>query len=248
MLDKYIFDKTIYVTFTNHAYTNYIINLYHSTLIAKVPWKLLIIATDSNAQNTLKQYGIDSVLLDLKMPEAFTVFDNRPDFNTICFKKLDIVKYVMKESEAEHVVYLDGDIWVMQDFSRDLEHLKEEKYDIVFQCDEPHKNACANPCYNMCMGFFMIHRSQTHLIDYSKVSPKQYVNTDHDQAFMKDQILNHQPKFTTFCRQRFPNGKFCKTFDPKRAAILHYNWLEGDEKRKQMMANNHWYVKKKTLL
>jgi hypothetical protein len=226
------------------GYIDYIKNLFLSTVLAKVPWKLLIVAIDKEAHSALTNMHIPNVFLDLKCPTSFTTFNDRKDFNTLCFIKMDVVRTVMnvlKES-TDYIVYLDGDIWVFRDFQQDLLQFQNQKYDIVFQCDEKQTGKCNCPCNNICMGFFMINTQRPDLMEYSNMDT--YINVDHDQFLMNQRLKTGNIKFTTFDRLSFPNGVFAKNILSSNVAILHYNWLVGNEKKTLMQKNGHWKVDK----
>lgn len=233
-----VIDKTLYVTFTNYGYLPYTLNLMKSIKRAKTIWNILVVAIDKKAYEELVAQNILCIYQDFgEVPLEYIHYRN-DSFNKICFIKLDIISWLLDEYKnyVDYIVYIDGDIWVKKDFHGELNKYKEGNYDIIFQCDEGHKNQCSKPtCTNLCAGFFMCRNNDIvrHLLKYSETG--KYI---HDQDYINKNKPNNI-NITTFDRNIFPNGVFVTNI-PKEAMIIHYNYLEGEAKKENMKRNGHW--------
>ena len=256
-LEEYVHDRTVYVTFTNAGYVHYTSNLYHSCQIAKVPWKLVVIALDNNAYESLAELGIPSIycnVSEMGLGQAAKEYCDycHPDFKMLCYYKLDIIRQLLNECKTtgctDHVVYLDGDIWVQRDFSLELKKYKHDKSgnDITFQCDEGTTNSCIKPCRWICAGMMMLsvcgnYDTLIKLLEYRRDPIWQ--GYKHDQDYMFYALPKSGVSYDTFDRRVFPNGYHAKhNAIPPEYALIHYNWLIGDEKQKHMQANGHWHL------
>lgn len=247
--ERYVHDRTIYVTYTNHGYIDYTTNLFISCQLAKVPWKLLIIAMDKQAQESLAARMIPSVLYEL---DCCTEYQNylAPAFKNICYFKFDVLKMLMMECKTlgsvDHIVYIDGDIWIERDFSEQLTPYKIAGNDITFQCDEGHTRDCAKPCRFTCNGLMMLSltgnfESVIKLLDFRK-NPR-WQSYKHDQDYTYYVLPHSGVKYNTLDRTIFPNGYHARVNSiPPNYYLIHYNWLIGDEKIEHMKKNGHWSI------
>jgi hypothetical protein len=228
------------------GYTDYTANMYKSCG-GTVPWKLMIVATDEAAHTTLASRGIPSVVYPLNPcpPDYVNYLD--PRFKLLSFSKFDLLAALIRDCRysrmADHIVYLDGDVWVQRDFSDELTPYKQADVDVTFQCDEGTLEVCDKPCKNMCTGFMMLKVNSSPLLDQfldyrSFPGWHQYKN---DQDYSYYAIPSIGLKYNTFDRTVFPNGYHVKENSiPNNYALIHYNWLIGDEKRAAMIANGHF--------
>lgn len=228
----------VFFTYCNKGYLPYTENLYNSLLRSKVPWKLLVVATDDLAYKYLVSKNIPTILYHGTQHSTEFTHYKHCDFKRLMFLKLDIIKWVyeMFKEQIDYIVYMDGDVWIEKDFTKHLNLYK--CYDITFQCDEPLMKPCSCPCKNLCAGFMMIKAAPKvlSLFDYDDTS-----TFIHDQDYINKNITHYDISFTTFDRHMFSNGVFVNNI-PKSFFLLHYNYIEGDEKKKTMQVNNHWTV------
>lgn len=246
-MSDYVHDRTIYVTYTNHGYIDYTTNLYESCQLAKVPWKLMIIAMDKQAHETLAAKSISSELYEIDCCTEYQDY-MAPAFKSICYFKFDILKMLMMKYKTlgtvDHIVYIDGDIWVQRDFSTELTPYKIAGNDITFQCDEGTTHDCKKPCKYTCNGFMMLSLVNNfelviNLLDYKKNPMWQCYK--HDQDYTYYQLPHSGIKYDTMDRTIFPNGYHARVKSiPSNYHMLHYNWLIGDEKIENMKTNGHW--------
>lgn len=229
---EYIHNGVIFMTFCNNGYTPYTINLYKSLQKAYVPWKLLIIAIDEQAHDTLAKHDIPSILYTISgTPNEFVQY-NDIAFSNISFIKLALIREVLVK--ADYVVYMDGDVWVYKDFEPYLNAYKH--FDITFQCDEDIMGYCSKPCKNLCTGFMMLKNTPDvlRLLDCS--TPQYYI---HDQDYINKVIKDFNIVCGTFDRYYFPNGVYVADVNDA-FLILHYNYLVGSDKQMKMQQNYHW--------
>jgi len=230
-------DKNIVITYINAGYFDYLYNFVFNLRQINVPWKLCVICIDEQSVKLCNEKNIDCIYFPLSNKStSFTIFGNK-DYKDITMAKLDVINYVLSNEQVKTVIYLDGDIHVYKDF---VPYLKELKYyDIYLQSDNGTCDMSFNN--NRCSGFMYINKNNNEifkLFNYKGFDTSKY-NGDQDHINL---IINTNKniKALQLPRDLFPNGKFIYNI-PKDAYILHYNWMKGHEKKKNMSKNKHWF-------
>jgi hypothetical protein len=239
-MENYIYNNTVFLTYTNLGYVKYAINIYKSAQKADVPWKLLIMATDEESVAELAKHNIPSILYTENAESINKEFATYHDkaFNAITFVKLDIISFVLESLEGKitHLVYLDSDIFINRNFTNILDIYRE--YDIVFQCDEGDMNLCYGGCNNYCTGFMMMKNTP----DIQKLLSYNDSEKYHDdQKYINLRIHGFRMNISTFSRNLFPNG-YLRGIIKEPYYILHYNYMVGTQKEKNMREDGHWLV------
>jgi hypothetical protein len=159
------------------------------------------------------------------------------------------------EGNGSLVLYLDGDVVALTDhLERSLVQPYEQQrgWDIVCQCDENIGNdkACAADarrgvelCPNMCTGVMLLRNSARLrcMLEYDRHVPIAVLNgfDNNDQTYINMCYNQGALVCLTFPRHVCPNGLFASAI-PAGAALLHYNFMVGPEKRSNMQRNKHW--------
>ena len=231
-MKDYIFNNTIFVTYTNLGYVKYSINLWKSIKKAGIPWKLLIMATDEESIAELAKHEIPAILYtenEENIKKDFIAYTDK-SFNSITFVKLDILSFILEtmQDKITHLVYMDSDIVVTQDFTSILDWYRS--HDIVFQCDEDNYYICCGKCSNFCTGFMMMKNNKTvyQILEYK--NPEQYL---HDQHYMNIKLRGCKIDHNTFARNIFPNG-YLRGYVNNPYCLFHYNYLIGAKKEEAM--------------
>lgn len=236
-------DGHVVMTFINEGYFDYLHNLIMNLEMINVPWKLCVICIDKNAKILCDRHNIPSLLYDLNTSKTFSYFGSL-NFRLISFSKFNTIKYVLNNDHVKSVTYMDSDIHVYKDFVPHLKELRKSKkrYDIYIQSDSNVKDI-NHFNKNRCTGFMHIIKGNkmiNKLCDYTPEHVKMYSN---DQHYFNRIIDDMYIKYIELPRNLFPNGVFFNNV-PEDAFIIHYNYMVGTDKEKNMQSKNHWYVNK----
>jgi hypothetical protein len=231
-----------FCTVTNAGYLSYVDNLIASCRKAEVTWNLVVLCMDDASAAHCKEKGYLFYRCNLEANSEFQDWNATKEFNTVVFQKLDCLREFMEANPSTtYCVYLDGDIVVFKDFLHRLDEYFQ--FDIVFQCDQQ-GNACSNvfQCPYMCTGFMLL--KNTHevrdALHYQKHIPDIHQYST-DQHYLNAFVRQKKMRVATLPKLLFPNGsqRDCVS---SVACLLHYNYLVGHEKQKEMKARGHWYV------
>jgi len=245
-------DKAIVCTLTSNGYKFLTLNLVRLLQKAGVPWKLCIVCTDKASYRFFRQESIPCLLMDSPLPDSqpkITPFGCRA-FQQLNLKKLELLAELCA-SEADYIVYMDGDIAVYADFLPDLVQrlAAESAAPILLQCDEQSRADCSGaPCPNACTGFIAWRRADVPapLFQVAGQGPL-WRQCPEDQVFVNHRLRELAIPFQTLPRDKYPNGQFASLYGKDTAQkgstfILHYNWRVGETKRQSMLANGDWII------
>jgi hypothetical protein len=233
-MNKFIDDGNIVITYINAGYFDYLYNFVLNLKQINVPWKLCVICVDEEASRLCNEKNIDNIYFPLEnKSKLFTIFGSK-DYKNITMAKIDVIKYVLSH-DVKTVLYLDSDIHVYQDFMPYLKSLNG--YDIYMQSDNGKMNMEFND--NRCSGFMYINKNDNTLkiFDYQNYDTKKY---NGDQDHINLMIKKYNINCLQLPRNLFPNGVFINNV-PKEAYLLHYNWMKGHDKKKNMIKNGHYH-------
>lgn len=168
----------------------------------------------------------------------------------MCRAKLDLICQRIKESTADYLVYMDGDITVERNFEEDIKMALTD-VNLVFQCDEHEPTECDPAgCKSACTGFIAIRLKGTdkaHLLRLFDVGQQPDVwrkVKGLDQDFVNLNLQETRLFWSTLPRQLYPNGVYFNRnlYDTDAAFIIHFNWMVGNEKRQRMKRAGKWIL------
>jgi hypothetical protein len=233
------------ITICNHGYRDFTWNLSLTCQKQNIP--LTIYTTDQDATRFLLNQGISSKRLPgsgqgqtKNLSQIFT-----SGFSTMCKAKLDMICQRIKDSTADYLVYMDGDIVVLKNFIDDIKS-KLNETPLLFQCDEKDLSGClAKPCPNACTGFIamnlMNHRQE--LLAIFSVENELWKRVNGlDQDFVNHRLKDSKISWNTLPRHLYPNGVYFarNAFDKENAFIIHFNYTIGQQKRGRMIKSGYW--------
>jgi Nucleotide-diphospho-sugar transferase len=185
------------------------------------------------------------------------------EYKKLVFNKLDITREVVKtalKKRVEHVLYIDTDIWLYKDFTKDL--LKITKIastaDYIMQDGENYTEKKNPPkfvntegivpgrnCTRLCTGFMIIKPSERTIqsLDYKKTKEVDWKNFVGNQPYLNEVIEKKKLKAIAIDRNLTPNGSIFLDgvdFEPKNPWLIHYTYMLGSDKVKKMKADGHW--------
>jgi hypothetical protein len=178
---------------------------------------------------------------------------NTIDYKRIVFSKLDAIKYTLNlpQYKSYSVGYIDTDIVLFKDPTAIMNKALMENPDsiVISQCDEE-KLQCSNhiKCPNICSGVIVFRQSfiTKSLLNYSEKDITTYLT---DQHFLCSQFKNLNVSYITIDKNIFMNGSFPGVRDnghalsiPSEAVLLHYNYMIGSQKEKNMKRNSMWLI------
>lgn len=227
------------ITFTNYGYIKYTLNLLKSVEVNNVNLQIKIFCTDQKSYNFFKNKNYYAELLVPEEPtiEKFTTWKaGVSDFGIMMLNKFVSIHKTLLE--YEHVLYIDGDIVVKENFN---DYLIQEinNYDFLFQLDYNPKREIQNEA---CAGFMLIksNKETIELFDLKKINKEELVNLpSHDQTYIN--LNKDKFKYRFLSPSNFPNGAYFSKFetDPK---IIHFNYFVGQNKIKTMRKYKQWYL------
>jgi hypothetical protein len=249
---------TVIVALTNAGYVDYTINLYHSMKKIGLHTALLVFSLQQEAVDKLAAAGIPSVLFDDGSPAGFYSIHDK-GFSVVTTAKLKVVHLLL--SRGYKVLFTDGDVVWLKDPLPFLQSAITDSppVDAVFMCDiekrEDEKNQDVNT------GFFFMRPSPraVHLLQPERVNTILTLSKDegrvlNDQSYVRSNILQDGVPFRTLPLKLFPNGAFwmanrvavgggtaAASSMLDGAFVVHFTHMEGDQKRKQMLADGLWW-------
>jgi len=250
-------EDLIWVTFINYGYIHYTKNFLKSMEKNKITFKLIVFCNDDKTYDELESNPqcicIKTDFLKTKFSDTFTIW-GKSDYIRICFAKLDVILYALKETYdigVKAVGYIDTDVFLFSDPTPVMvETMKAHKDIQVFgQCDEGLGTHCSNPrnCLCMCAGV-MVFRNNPELypiFSYTEQNVRSFASDQHylDAVFKRDKI----PRLTIE-RKSMPNGTFYPNlrqsrivFDPE-PCLLHFNYMVGHQKEQAMRLQGLWLL------
>lgn len=248
VLKKSISSDILIFTFCNFGYILFIKNYIKRLDELKTKWKLFIICIDKKSfdylTNDLK-YSF-CIFIDFKLTSNFTYWNQNQDWNKIQFTKLDCFQYILDivmnntEIVIKKIIYTDTDIYVYKDFFNNVSKNYNEK-NIYYQNDNENPLNLNNDL--LCAGF-MIFNCDSKSINLDIFKYKKYIGSNFNKFRNGDQdylnIIRSKYTFDTIPRSMYPNGVFFNhNCIHQNAHFLHYNWMIGHEKIKNMMYNCH---------
>jgi hypothetical protein len=208
--------------------------------------KITIYCIDESSYNFFNDKNYNTELVDNIFKEKLGELSlwRSYEFNKIMFIKLSIIYLNLKK--FEEVIFIDGDIFVREDFFSDLEKEKEkEKIDIIAQLDNDANSG--SQVKTLCAGFMLIksNKKTMEIFNPKKISFRKKRKNNFlfdDQNHINKNLEKINVKFLD--PKKYPNGSyFYKHFKEINPLLIHFNWLKNDEKVEVMKKHNSWLVK-----
>lgn len=243
IINEHFTDKTLFITYTNYGYLNYVYNFLKST--EKIPWKCQVVCVDQKSYDELLSKNVPVILLEGSFTTEFQEFGS-PQFFSMNWFKLDIIKNLFElYPQVETIVYMDSDVVIQKDFTTLFEkYIQELSFDIMFQCDVPYNNCKDENCENLCAGIMILKRSQNTLnsLNYrAHFQNKTYIAAE--QSYLNDCKERGMIKVKTLPVDTFPNGYYIIRHQTHPDAyVVHYNYMMGQDKIFHMRNTNNWLI------
>jgi len=241
--ESYIKEETLLWTMTSNGYKYLTYNLYLSLQKVNPKIKLMIVCVDKESQIFFRTMNVSSILYKSTKPVA--PGSQPSQFGSDTFMnynrmKLEIMEDLRLKTEAQYIIYLDGDIVVFRDF---IPYIKEQftllNTTFLFQCDylygSPNKTQC-------CTGFFAFKRTDLEKSPFVLYDKGLWLTIREDQPWVNKHIRMYDIPFEFLDRSLFPNGVYVnegrwKLGDPY---LLHFNHMVGNAKISMMKRLGLW--------
>tara|TARA_A100001035_G_scaffold52023_2_gene37963 strand:+ start:34395 stop:35108 length:714 start_codon:yes stop_codon:yes gene_type:complete len=233
-----------FITLTNKGYTEFTLNLLLSFENANIQEQLTVYCIDDYSYNFFQKKGYFVEKVEHSFNESLNDISKwrSYQFNKIMFLKLSIIYQNLKKFQK--VLFIDGDIFIKKDFFKAINEYPDN-YDILAQLDNDANSD--SPIKTLCAGLMLINSNKTTLklfnpkkISYFKKRRKNFLFDDQKHINLNIHKLNVKfldPKL-------FPNGSyFYKNYETINPLLIHFNWIENDEKKELMNKFNCWLVK-----
>lgn len=234
-------EKTKYVSLTNKGYIDYTYNLLSSLKENNIEIDLTIYTLDKDSYNFFCEKNISTKLIQTNLfKNDFSKFElqNSPEFYRIVYYKFYCINDLLQTNKFVH--YLDGDIVIKKDFSKELIKYGND-FDLIAQSNKsPHDSN-----FDEINSGFMLFNSTTKinkLINPNRFSLKKFSKYKfHDQTYINN--IKNKINYKLLSLDNFPNGAHFKKFkDSIDPFIVHYNYILGHDKKKEMIKDNNWYL------
>jgi len=242
-----------WITLINQGYLDYTKNFLKSIELNKIDFKLVVFCIDDESYNELKDNNycicIKADFLKYSIPSDFKVWQNI-DYKRICFSKLDVILYALKNFGSDAIGFMDTDVVLFSDPTPIVVNAMNvfKKVNIFAQCDELGQT-CSNPmkCKMFCAGI-LIFRNIPSLYPLLEYTDDDIYKYDSDQHFLVPRLRKLQIDYFTINRKKFMNGSYNpkirieKVKIPEETALIHFNYMIGHDKKKAMKLQGLWFL------
>lgn len=242
-------------TLSNNGYKFLTLNLVMHLRELKVPWTLCVICADTASFKFFRGQNVPCIRTSTPLPDfgiEVSPFGTK-HFQTLNFKKLQLLEKFSNDPAIRFGIYMDGDIIPYSNFLPDiLQRLQApDASPIYLQCDENTRVDCSgNPgCPNGCTGFiawsYGVDTRIFAVIGEEGLSI--WKKRPEDQVYVNTMMNTLGILVKTLPRNLYPNGSFASLFyngslRKKDAFILHYNYLVGAAKQRKIKNNGDWIL------
>lgn len=226
------------LTFTTFGYKDYTDNLLKSISINNVDLNLKVYALDDESDKYFSNLHNNVATLDefVSYEKSMNQKDSR--FGELMYKKFECIYTSLKNNDL--TLYIDSDITIKKNIKDYLIRNIKNK-DILFQND---KNPKKPNKINVCAGFMLIKSNKKTLKFFNPENipiEKLIKYRTHDQTHINKNLAKF--KYDLLPLKEFPNGPFFyKNYGTFNPALVHFNYVLGDEKISLMKKYNEWYL------
>lgn len=251
----------LWITMINYGYTDFTINFLKHLKKHNINMKLIVLCLDNktylkiNNNNDIINYCIP-VLIDFISNNKYSdkhAHWGKFEFKKITFAKLDCISYIhnlLKQNNINcHTGYIDTDIIVFKDINNYILSTinNYSNIDIFCQCDENIK-VCSNKfkCINACTGVIVFRNTMLHA-DIFKYTKDDVIRFSSDQDYIRFKLFKHNIPYITFEKNYIANGPYYNLTEKQpindyETLLVHFNWMIGNDKYKNMKIQNLWLV------
>ena len=246
----------VWITIINSGYVDYTKNFLKSMLVHKCPFTLVVYCLDKESIDSLSTCAnavcIDaSEFLLCNFNKSLTRW-GEATYKQIVFAKLDAMRHALdlcKIHKIDYTGYIDMDIIVFKDPTPIIceAMLNNPTASVIHQCDS-HNQTCNNPeaCREMCSGVIAFRTATTPstIFHYTQNDIHRHMG---DQDYLIKRIDNAGLIRRSISKYVYLNGVFpnVKTDNPlvlpATAVLLHFNFMFGSDKQRNMKRKNMWY-------
>ncbi len=240
-------DGHIVITFTNNGYMDYVRNFSINIKKTNIPWNICVICSDQDSYNECQSSQIGSVFMDIygginNDLKEMSIWNDK-NWNNIMFMRLTAMQEILKDERIKSVTFMDTDIHIYRDFVPYLKNLAIQNPDFNFFVQSDHMTA--NPdehSHHVCGGFYHFRNIDNIRNIFLFTENDVKINTHNaDQQHLQAKLVEYGIATKQLSRHLFPNGSLFSNI-PSNPYIFHYNYMVGDEKRRNMMKMGHWYL------
>jgi hypothetical protein len=248
----------IWITLINYGYIHFTKNFLKSIKKYGVNMKLYVYCINfDKCYNELKEFDNcvclnAELFIKKKISENLTSWSQK-EYKEVVFCKLNAIKYTLMNTHSKGVKavgYIDTDIIVLSNPTDVIMKYMIEFPDIsIFtQCDEVLKCSNINNCKNICSGVIVFKNNPAYynIFDYNDKDIYKFMG---DQDFLLGKIRASGIKTITIDKNIFINGTYPgirpgsgNFILQKEASLIHFNYLIGNEKEKQMRRLGMWFL------
>ena len=226
------------ITFTTYGYKEYTENLLKSIYINNVDLDIKVYTLDEESKKYFKDFHNNLSILDSKLDFSEFMDQKNSKFGELMYKKFDCIYQSLLNNE--YVLYVDSDITIKKNIGDYLLRNITNK-DILFQND---KNPKKPNQINVCAGFMFIRSNKKTLKFFNpdNVPIDKIVKfRTHDQTYINKSLAKFN--YGVLPLVEFPNGPYFYQNYPKiDPAMIHFNFVLGDEKIARMKKYGEWYL------
>jgi hypothetical protein len=248
----------IWITLINYGYIHFTKNFLMALKKYGVAMKLYIYCINfDKCYEELKEFD-NCVCLNAELFIKRKVSENLAVWTQMAYKqlvfcKLDAIKYTLMNTHSKGIKavgYIDTDIIVLYNPTVII-----MKYMSVFpnisifsQCDEILKCRDITNCGNICSGVIVFKNNPDyyHIFNYTDIDIHRFMG---DQDFLLSKLNKFKIKTITIDKNIFINGTY-PGIKPgsgnlvlkPQASLIHFNWLVGNDKEKQMRRLGMWLL------
>ena len=248
-------NKLAFITLTNYGYREYTDNMIQSLEILGIGDIVNIYCIDEDAYAYFKERRPKNVVYLIKNLYGKKVKEFIPyqedNWEDVVYNKLNIIRNLLRRNID--VIFIDGDIVFLKNPIDDLKE-KIKKYhntDVFFQ------NDCqkGDSSYDLICSGFMYVRATENNIRFFYPFDKSFAFKDNTKVDFRrnfiicDQLylnsVKSELKYKCFKVGDYSNGYHwgkLRENEDYSPYLIHFNWIVGHEKMKEMKNNNYWYI------
>lgn len=225
-----------FITLTNSGYKDYTLNCLKSLERIKCPQTLHSYCIGKDGYDILKSKKYDCTLIDDEKNSNFQTFRNG-NWSNITYYKFKIIHDNLLTNE--YVCFTDGDIIYRNNkiFNYLLDNIGDN--DLLIQ----NELLDDNNDKTLGSGFMFIKSNPNTISIFNPDEVESFKDTLgwDDEVYVNE--VKNKLKFKMLPLKLFPNGKYFYENSKKiNPYLIHFNWIVGDKKKRQMVYFGGWYL------